>query len=207
LKLVGRWVEASLQNPLASGRGQFAQFSGLQETIIPPFTIYRRDAIEAAEGWNTDFITTQDSELNMRLVNDGWSLFRSDSSYCRMAKRTSISGWLRFGHRYGFWRTKHLLKTPERASILEFLPWIGLLATLGLCWSGTELLGYPTWQIPVVAYLIVLILHSILEAISHSQISLIIGLPIMLILLHITFSLGLLDGLLRRGRAPKDRIS
>jgi hypothetical protein len=29
----------------------------------------------------------------------------------------------------------------------------------------------------------------------------------MLVLLHITFSVGLLDGLLRKGKAPRDRVN
>jgi GT2 family glycosyltransferase len=205
LKLVGRWVEATLQNPLASGRGQFAQFTGCQRTTIPPFTLYRRTALDAVGGWDSKFITTQDSELNMRLDDQGYSLWRSDASYCRMAKRTSIIGWLRFGHRYGFWRTKHLLKSPKRASILEFLPWLGLVTTLVLCQSGTSVIGYEAWLIPPVAYLVVLTLHGLLEGLTRGQPSLIIGLPIMLTLLHISFSFGLLDGLLRKGRPAKDR--
>ena len=206
LGTVGRWIESVLQNPLASGRGQFAQFSGREQTTIPPFTLYNRIALEEVGGWDTDFITTQDSELNMRLVKNGWSLWRSDASYCRMAKRTSIIGWIRFGHRYGFWRTKHLLKTPQRASILELMPWIGLISTLILCYSSFNFLGYPAWNFPIVAYILVLTLHGFLEAISRNQVTLIVGLPLMIILLHISFSFGLLDGLLRKGSASRDRI-
>jgi glycosyltransferase involved in cell wall biosynthesis len=203
--MIGRWIEAVLQNPLASGRGQFAQFSGREKTTIPPFTLYHRAALEAVGGWNTDFITTQDSELNMRLSNEGWTLWRSNASYCRMAKRTSLHGWLLFGHRYGFWRTKHLLKTPERASLLEFLPWIGLLSTLALCYLDVGVMGYSAWFFPPIAYLLVLTLHGLLEALSRGQPTLLLGVPIMLVMLHISFSFGLLDGLLRKGRAPRDR--
>lgn len=206
LGLVGSWIEATLQNPLASGKGQFAQFTGRSPTNVPPFTLYRRDALEEVGGWNPEFITTQDSELNMRLISNGWTLWRSDISYCHMAKRTTMLGWLRFGHRYGFWRMKHLLKEPKRASPLEFLPWVGLLMTLLLCSQETILGGYPAWQIPLATYGVVLLLHGILETIAHRQISLIFGLPVMLVLLHTMFSIGLLDGLIRKGKAPRDRI-
>jgi hypothetical protein len=67
--------------------------------------------------------------------------------------------------------------------------------------------GYPAWQIPIAAYTVVLLLHGILESFTRSQPSLIVGVPIMLLLLHTTFSIGLLDGLFRKGRAARDRVT
>ena len=212
LGLVGRWVEATLQNPMASGRGQFAQFRGRERTHVPPFTLYRREALDEAGGWDERFITTQDSELNHRLEQSGWELWRSDVSYCRMAKRTTLGQWLRFGHRYGFWRMKHLRLAPRRASLLEFLPWVGLLITLclwctGLGFTGLGLTGVPVWLVPPLTYTVVLALHGLFESVTRQQPSLLIGMPLMLFLLHVTFSIGLLDGLIRKGRAPKDRVN
>ena len=82
-----------------------------------------------------------------------------------------------------------------------------MLTTLALCWSGYMVGGYPTWQIPIAAYTVVLLLHGILESFTRSQPSLIGGVPIMLLLLHTTFSIGLLDGLFRKGRAARDRVT
>ena len=212
LGLVGRWVEATLQNPMASGRGQFAQFRGRERTHVPPFTLYRREALDEVGGWDERFITTQDSELNHRLEQSGWELWRSDVSYCRMAKRRTLGGWLKFGHRYGFWRMKHLRLAPSRASLLEFLPWIGLLTTLFLCCTGLKFTGLgltdvPIWLIPPLTYAVVLALHGLFESITRQQPTLLLGMPLMLFLLHVTFSIGLLDGLIRKGRAPKDRVN
>ena len=212
LGLVGRWVEATLQHPLASGSGQFAQFRGRERTHVPPFTLYRREALDEAGGWDERFITTQDSELNHRLEQSGWELWRSDVSYCRMAKRRTLGGWLKFGHRYGFWRMKHLRLAPSRASLLEFLPWVGLLTTLFLCCTGLKFTGLgltdvPIWLIPPLTYAVVLALHGLFESVTRQQPTLLLGMPMMLFLLHVTFSIGLLDGLIRKGRAPKDRVN
>ncbi len=207
LGMVGRWIEATLQNPLASGKGQFAQFRGRSETLVPPFTLYSVEAVRSLGGWNPRFITTQDSELNMRLRHAGWSLQRSDASYCHMAKRKSISGWLKFAHRYGFWRTKHLLQAPKRVSILEFLPLIGLLLTITLLFTELSTQDVPLWIGPPLVYLVVLTLHGLLEGISRRQPTLVFGLPLLLVLLHISFTIGLADGLVRKGRPPRDRVA
>ena len=205
-------MEATLQNPMASGRGQFAQFRGRERTRVPPFTLYRRGALDEADGWDERFITTQDSELNHRLEQLGWELWRSDASSCRMAKRRTIGGWLKFGHRYGFWRMKHLRIAPRRASFLEFLPWVGLLTTLFLCCTGLKFTGLgltdgPVWLIPPLTYAVVISLHGLFESVTRQQPTLLLGMPLMLFLLHTTFSIGLLDGLIRKGRAPKDRVN
>ncbi len=207
LPMVGRWVEATLQNPMGAGRGQFCQFSGRERTMISPFTIYRKEALESIEGYDERFITTQDSELNMRLIDSGWELWRSDDSSCRMAKRRDLLGWIRFGHRYGFWRTKHLRMRPSRASPLEFLPWIGLLLTLGLLFIDVQAIPENSWMVPVVLYISVLLIHGLIECVSRRQPSLLFGVPLMLFLLHTSFSIGLLDGMVRKGRAPRDRVN
>jgi hypothetical protein len=43
------------------------------------------------------------------------------------------------------------------------------------------------------------------SSISNRRISLLIGIPICLFMLHTSFSIGLLDGLLRKGKASSDR--
>ena len=83
-------------------------------------------------GWDTSFITSQDSDLSMRLLNAGYHLYRTDEVSVKMVKRTSFTSWTKMGFRYGFWRTKLVKKHRKRASLREFLPWFGLLITAGL---------------------------------------------------------------------------
>jgi hypothetical protein len=95
---------------------------------------------------------------------------------------------------------------------LEFLPWIGLLTTLFLCCTGLKFTGLgltdvPIWLIPPLTYAVVLALHGLFESVTRQQPTLLLGMPMMLFLLHVTFSVGLLDGLIRKGRAPKDRVN
>ena len=58
-------------------------------------------------------------------------------------------------------------------------------------------------MIPILAYAGVLLLTGL----SHFKkgISHVVGVPFSLILLHTGFTLGLIDGLLRKGRASRDR--
>jgi len=199
------WIEATLACPLG-GSGQFARFSADGPTKTPPFTLYRREALEAVNGWNEVFITTQDSELNLRLIKAGWPLWRTAATHVRMAKRTTMKQWWRMGHRYGFWRMKHVMDAKARIQLAEFLPWIGLAIVLGLWIDGQSTSSVPNFLIPPMLYAAVLFAVGLGEARRWKDQSMVYGVPVMLVILHTAFSVGLLLGIFRPGRPPKDRV-
>ena len=201
---VGNWIEAALACPLG-GSGQFARFSADGPTKIPPFTLYRRAALESVGGWNEDFITTQDSEMNLRLIGNDWPLWRTPATHVRMAKRTTVKQWWRMGYRYGFWRMKHVIDAKSRMRIGEFLPWIGLAIVAGFAIDGQSTLFLPNFLWPIIAYLATLFVVGGYETRRSNDTSMIWGVPFMLILLHTSFSVGLLAGAFRSGKPPNDR--
>ena len=200
LGLVESWIESSLSSPLASGDGQFGNFSGTEKTKVPAFCLHSRKALDAVGGWDTSFITSQDSDLSMRLMNAGYYLYRTDEVSVKMVKRTSLISWTKMGFRYGFWRTKLVKRHRKRASVREFLPWFGLLITLGLYLTDQE-----SWYIPGMLYLIVLGLEGLRFAIQNRDPTMVIGVPISIILLHTSFSIGLLYGIFGKTRSFNDR--
>ena len=108
--------------------------------------------------------------------------------------------WIKMGYRYGFWRSKIIKKHPSRHSKREFLPWFGIILTLSLLMTST-----PYWFIPSVIYLLVILVEGLRFSIKWRKISLLVGVPLSLITLHTTFSIGLIGGLFRKGRASNDR--
>lgn len=136
----------------------------------------------------------------MRLLKAGYHLYRHPATTVKMHKRSGLKQWWKMGHRYGFWRTKVLLKHPKRAKWQEFLPLTGLFL------SGL-LLGFssPLALFPLFLYGLALMAGGALEAFRQRRPSSLLGVPFCLLLLHTSFSLGLVDGLLRKGRLPSDR--
>ena len=111
---VSQWVEGALSSPIGSGGGQFKQFKGRQPTKVPAFCLHRVEALRSVGGWDERFITSQDSDLSMRILAKGWQLWRSDVSCVYMHKRSTLGNWWKMSHRYGFWRTKVIMKHPNR---------------------------------------------------------------------------------------------
>ena len=195
-----RWIEGALASPLGQSGGQFSVFSGREPTKVPAFVMHRRSSVDAVGGWDASFITSQDSDLSMRLLKSGYLLYRDASVSVRMQKRDTLGNWWKMGHRYGFWRTKVLLKHPGRATWQEFLPLVGLFLTLMLA-----VVGGTWWAGPLLCYAAVLGLAGIHRTIVGDGWSAMLGVPLCLLMLHTSFTLGLVDGLVRRGRLPSDR--
>ena len=198
--IVETWIEATLSSSLGSGSGQFESFSKTTKTRTPAFCMHLREAVEKVDGWDTEFITSQDSDLSMRLQDAGFKLYRTNETHVRMVKRSNFFTWIKMGYRYGFWRSKIIKKHPSRHSKREFLPWFGIILTLSLLMIST-----PYWFIPSVIYLLVILVEGLRFSIKWRKISLLVGVPLSLITLHTTFSIGLIGGLFRKGRASNDR--
>ena len=194
------WVEGALLSPLGSGSGQFSRFSGVSKTKVPPFAMHSRKAVAEAGGWDERFISSQDSDLSMRLIKAGYVLMRTDSTVVNMTKRTTLGNWWRMGYRYGFWRTKTVLTHRSRIVPQEFAPLFGLILTLALMYYDHSMKFYPA-----IAYAVVLGIEGLRSLIRSKRLSHIFGVPICLIMLHTSFSIGLIQGLYRSGKASTDR--
>ena len=192
---VSQWVEGALSSPIGSGGGQFKQFKGRQPTKVPAFCLHRVEALRSVGGWDERFITSQDSDLSMRILAKGWQLWRSDVSCVYMHKRSTLGNWWKMSHRYGFWRTKVIMKHPKRLDVREFLPIVGLILIFTL----------KQWWWAPAAYGVALLLMGLFYRPKGSNLSAVLGIPLCLIILHTAFTIGLFDGLIRTGRAPSDR--
>lgn len=191
-------IDSSLASPLGGSTGQFSNFKHEGPTNVPAFALHRRSAIEAVGGWDESFLTSQDSDLSMRLLKAGFALYRTPSVVVRMRRRTTFKSWFLMSHRYGFWRTKILLKHPRRLVLRELLPLFGAIA------SGLFLLLYPMG-----AMILFIVYFGVLAVLGSFQfrkgISHVFGVPFCLLILHTGFTLGLVDGLVRKGRKAQDR--
>ena len=194
------WIESCLSSRFGGGSGQFASFSKEERTKVPAFVTHDRSALQAVDGWSERFETSQDSDLSMRLLSNNFELMRTPSTHVHMRKRNNIANWWKMSVRYGFWRTKILMQYPSRVSIREFLPLFGILMTVFLAiWFKSFV------SIPLIAYGIVLTFVGINSVFYSKKISSIFGTPLCMIILHTGFSLGLIQGLIKKGKVANDR--
>jgi len=78
---------------------------------------------------------------------------------------------------------------------------VGLLLTMAMGISGGLL-----WWGPVACYGAALGFAGVHRTMRGDGWSALVGVPLCLLMLHTSFTLGLGDGLVRRGRLPSDRL-
>jgi len=198
--MVGDWIESTLSCPLGSGGGQFARFKGRHPHNVPAFVLHRKEALLEVGGWDEGLPTNQDSDLSMRLIKAGWPLWRSDVSSFQMVKRRSLSGFMKMCRRYGFWRTKTLKKHKDRVNPKELLPIVGLLLTVILFAIQNDYRYYP-----LLIYAVAVSLVGLYEAMKFRMPTLLIGVPLLLLILHTLFSIGMVEGVFRKQQELVDR--
>ena len=99
-------------------------------------------------------------------------------------------------HRYGFWH-ESTVEAPEANCSSR------ISTTVWLTWYN-PFIEHPTYAIvPIALYAAVLILSGLSN--WRNGVRHLIGVPFALLLLHIGFTIGLVDGLFRKGGASQDR--
>ena len=77
---------------------------------------------------------------------------------------------------------------------------------LGLLLTGSMfLVGSPLYWLLPACYGLALLLAGVHQAVVQPRFSTLLGVPLCLLMLHTSFSLGLVDGLVRKGRPSSDR--
>ncbi len=200
-------IENALHSPLG-GSGQFACFEGRSYASSPAFCIHSVEAVKSIGGWDVRWVAGQDHDLNYRLRENGWPVMRSDVSFVKMSKRSNLSGLWGMGRRYGHWRMRQLKEYPSRARLREFLPWIGMIAILvslglnSLVTINPDIMGdlnFISSNSDIFFYFSVILFQCyfgilILMSIFKSDNSPDFGMFLSLLVLHISFSIGLLTG-------------
>ena len=212
--LVASAIECALHSRLG-GSGQFARFKGKGPASSPAFCLHRVDVVKSIGGWDDRWIAGQDHDLNHRIADAGSLVMRSDVSFVSMSKRTTLRGLWGMGIRYGYWRMRQLRAYPSRARLREFLPWIGLIATLA-CYS----LSFPYSEMylrefsfsMIGAYLSILALVGLSSELTNRNLRRKLPLGgtclviLSLVMLHTSFSIGLLSGFLGMKPPSNERV-
>lgn len=167
----------------------------LVETVA--FPAYRRRTLQRLGPFDEELVRNQDDEYNYRLLKSGGRILLSPDIRSRYYSRGTLRSLWRQYYQYGYWKVRVMQKHPRQMRARQFVPpafVAGLFgsATLGLLWR-------PVWGLLA----LVLALYALADAGASLSLGRDSGpryVPRLLIIhpiLHLSYGLGFLAGLLR----------
>jgi hypothetical protein len=160
------------------------------------FPGYTREILEKAGPFDEELVRNQDDEYNFRIRELGGRILLSPNIRSRYYSRSTFGSLWRQYFQYGYWKVRVLQLHPRQMSIRHFVPAFFIAA---LAVSGVLSL---IWPMAVVAFLLIScsyllanLLSSAITAIRRRPTAIVL-LPAIFAILHFSYGLGFLAGLI-----------
>ena len=129
-----RAVAVALTSRLGAGdaRYRIGGRAGPVDTVY--LGVYRRDAWEAAGGYDPNIVRSQDSELNWRLRKHGESIWFDPSLVVSYFPRSTLLALARQYFNNGRWKARVLIKDPKGVRLRQLAPPL-LVLSMGLSFA------------------------------------------------------------------------
>lgn len=163
------------------------------------FPAYIRKAIERTGCFDEELVRNQDEEYNYRLRKLGGKiLLASDIHSVYYGRSTFRSLWRQY-FQYGFWKVRVLQKHVRQMQLRHFIPPVFVGAILVLSIAGfTSRLSRQALTLILVGYATANLLASVARAMKVGR-RFLPALPLVFLILHVSYGLGFLLGLVRFG--------
>ena len=201
---IDTWIANSIAvaaaHPLGVGDALYrhAKEAAVVDTV--PFGSFKRELIDRIGFFDETLLTNEDYEFNTRIRRAGGRIWLDPSIRSIYFARSTLVELARQYWRYGFWKWRMLRNYPDTLRWRQALPPLFVLSLFGL--SLTSIV------IPFMAYVLmaelflyfsIMIVTGIGAAVHQQKPYLIIGIPLAIPVMHITWGSGLLWSILVPG--------
>ncbi|NFF78268.1 glycosyltransferase family 2 protein [Clostridium sporogenes] len=191
----GKAIALAMSSPFGVGNALFRYAK--KETFVDTvaFGAYRRSVLDEIGYFDEELVRNQDDEINYRVVKNGYKILLSPEIKSSYYSRDSLKKLWRQYFQYGFWKVKVMQKHGKTASIRHLVPMSFVLTNilgflLGMFFKPIFIL----WVIELLTYLLSDLIFS--YRVSKDEKGVLKYIPIIFPILHISYGLGFLQGLL-----------
>lgn len=162
-----------------------------------PFPAYTRCIIEKVGKYDEELVRNQDDEYNYRIREAGGKLLLAGDIQSRYYSRGSLGKLWKQYYQYGLYKVRVLQKHPKQMSIRQFIPPL-FVGSLLISLLASFVLPYVWFLFILLSgyYLLVNLAASILTASRRGWKHLPL-LPVIFPILHISYGLGFLVGMVK----------
>jgi succinoglycan biosynthesis protein ExoA len=195
---VARAIAAAAAHPLGVGDALYRFSSKAAYVDTVPFGAFKRETLANLGGYDETLLTNEDYELNARLRAQGGRIRLDPSIRSGYFARSRLGDLARQYFRYGFWKWQMLRRYPGTLRWRQALPplfVLGLAGLLGLSffWNLARILLVSG----IGVYLFALCAGSLPVALKKRDPLLVVGMPLAIAVMHLSWGSGFLVSLLR----------
>jgi glycosyltransferase involved in cell wall biosynthesis len=186
-------IAAAAAHPLGVGDALYRHTRRAAEVDTVPFGSFRRALIDRIGFFDESLLTNEDYEFNARIRNAGGKIWLDPSIRSVYFARASLSELIHQYWRYGFWKWRMLRRYPATLRWRQALPPLFVLGLIGLSVLSIVLpLAGMLLAGGLLVYVSVLILAGLRAAAQQRKPSLLLGLPLAIAAMHVSWGSGFL---------------
>jgi cellulose synthase/poly-beta-1,6-N-acetylglucosamine synthase-like glycosyltransferase len=193
---MARSIAAAVGDPLGSGDARYRTGGRAGPVDTVPFGAFPRAWLERAGGYDESLLTNEDYELNWRLRRMGGTVWFDPEIRCVYYARPDLTSLIRQYSRYGFWKAQMVRRHPDSLRWRQVVPAASVVGWVVL--AAAALVYRPAgWLLlaGVVLYGALLAWRGIVLAVRQRRWTHLLGVPVALATIHLTWGAGFLAGL------------
>jgi succinoglycan biosynthesis protein ExoA len=190
---IARSIAVAASHPLGVGDARYRLAPTASAVDTVPFGAYFRSLVEQIGYYDESLLSNEDYEFNTRVRQSGGRIWLDPQIRTVYYARSTFRELARQYWRYGYWKWRMLRRYPSTLRWRQALPPLFVLSLIGLILLSIWLpLARGLLALEVIIYLGVFLLAGTLSAFRRKQASLILGLPLAIVTMHLAWGGGFL---------------
>jgi cellulose synthase/poly-beta-1,6-N-acetylglucosamine synthase-like glycosyltransferase len=201
---IGNAIALAVSTPFGVGGARFRYTDEEEETDTVFMGFCRRSVFQKLGGFDEELVRNQDDEFSYRLTKAGGRIICNPGIASTYYNRATLKSLWNQYFQYGYWKVRVLQKHPLQMRLRQFVPptfVLGLLGTSLLTFSSV--LRHLSIALPMM-YLVANLTVSIILSFKNGRQYLLL-LPLVFLILHVSYGLGFLIGLVKFAKRWGDR--
>jgi succinoglycan biosynthesis protein ExoA len=194
-----RSIALAAAHPLGVGDAFYRYADRAQPVDTVPFGAFRLSLIKKIGGFDESLLSNEDYEFNTRLRKAGGTIWLDPEIRSVYFARRTFMELARQYWRYGYWKARMLRRYPETIRWRQALPPLFVLSLIicMLLWFWFPLAGW-VFVLELAAYASILLLTGIQMSIEHHGIYYVIGVPLSIAIMHLSWGSAFLWSMLKK---------
>lgn len=188
---VAQSIAAAAAHPLGVGDALYRHAREAAEVDTVPFGAFRRSMIDRIGYFDESLLTNEDYEFNVRIRRAGGKIWLDPAIRSVYYARATFLELARQYWRYGFWKWRMLRRYPDTVRWRQALPPLFVLSLILLLVLS---IFFPLARVLLIGELVlyagILVLAGLLAAYRQRRWSLLLGLPLAIAIMHVSWGSG-----------------